>query len=282
MNEERPVLIKSISSSELSSELCIGKSDTYVLFAVLSGWLRASLGGENILLGEGGLIIKSQGASLSVIGGSTERASVLISEFECPFLTDKAVFDKVIPLGKRKRRYLGEIIRELSSLDNDSARLEYKINGSAEPFGRRIILENALCSLLIRITRDHLEESDGDSCEDFEIRNKAQAVRRYLYENYRTRITLDSLCFLFRSNKTTICKQFREEYGMTVLEYLNSLRVKEAKRLLLEERFSVTEIADHLGFESIHYFTRFFKKSTGRSPTEYGRIIGQRQKYIES
>jgi AraC-like DNA-binding protein len=161
------------------------------------------------------------------------------------------------------------------------AELSYESTRREELFGERILLEGALSSLLVRIVRDKILGESGSE-EDFEVRNQAQALRRYLYENYRNKITLDSLCFLFRSNKTTICKQFRDEYGITVLGYLNSLRLKEAKRLITEGRQSVTAIADHLGFESIHYFTRFFKKMTGKTPTEYARVVCGWQKNLDN
>ncbi len=251
-----------------------------LMLAVLTGWLKLEVSGESIVLAENNLLLRSERESLTILTDESEKATVLLIEFFELDFSKGEIYGKIIPLGKTKRRYIGEIVREMSRDDGDSAELIYERGEERGGFGEQIIIENALSSLLVRITRDLMSGSGGDSIEDFEIRNKAQAVRRYLYENYKTRITLDSLCFIFRSNKTTICKQFKEEYGMTVLSYLNSLKIKEARRLLLEERLSVTEIADELGFESIHYFTRFFKKTTGQTPTEYVRTVGGRRKWI--
>ncbi len=258
------------------------RENALLLAAVISGWLKVKINGEDLLLGENNLIIKSETAAMSASLGKNERATLLIIEFESREFKGKDIFERIIPLGKTKRRYIGEILREMSRAEEDETELYFEPTGESRTYGESIIIGNALSSLLVRITRDSLGSLAEDSGEDFEIRNKAQAVRRYLYENYKNRITLDSLCFIFKTNKTTICKQFREEYGMTVLSYLNSLRIKEAKRLLLEERLSVTEIADVLGFESIHYFTKFFKKATAKTPTEYSRVVGQRQKFIEN
>ena len=62
-------------------------------------------------------------------------------------------------------------------------------------------------------------------------------------------------------------------YNKTVLNYINSLKIREAKALLRESKLSVTEISEKLGFNSIHYFSRLFKKTTGHSPKEYIRSI---------
>ena len=273
MREEKAALIIRAGCFECAEDISFGnENNTFVLFTVLSGWLKVNIGGEDFLLCENNIILKARESALSVSSSESERATVLFVEFKSGILKKADIFDRLIPLGREKRRYLGEIIREMSRRCDDETELTYDASLKEELFGERIILEGALASLLVRIIRDEIL-GESDSEEDFEVRNQAQALRRYLYENYKTKITLDSLCFLFRSNKTTVCKQFRDEYGITVFAYLNSLRLKEAKRLITEGRQSITEIAFSLGFESIHYFTRFFKKMTGKTPTEYARLV---------
>jgi AraC-like DNA-binding protein len=63
---------------------------------------------------------------------------------------------------------------------------------------------------------------------------------------------------------------FRESYGGAI-SFFNELKLDEAKRLIREGRLNFTEIADALGFTSLHYFSRLFKKKTGLSPSEYAK-----------
>jgi len=277
MRGENRVRLHLARCFELSDELFFGKdSKGSVLFAVLGGFVKIKLCEESVVLSENNLMIKSQGRELAI--ETSASATVLVMEFEG--FSEFEIFDRVIPLGKIKRRYLGEMILEMSRNGADERELIFDFGSREGNFGEREILENALSSLLIRIVRDSVSQ-ETDSAEDFEVRTQAQALRRYLYENFRTKISLDGLSFIFRSNKTTICKQFREEYGITVFEYLNGLRVEEAKKMLTEGVRSVTEIADQLGFESIHYFTRFFKKTTGMSPSDYKRTVGRRRRIFD-
>jgi AraC-like DNA-binding protein len=56
---------------------------------------------------------------------------------------------------------------------------------------------------------------------------------------------------------------------MTLTEYINDKKLKLAKAKIQKTSKTFTEIAEELNFESIHYFTRFFKKMTGLSPKEF-------------
>lgn len=66
---------------------------------------------------------------------------------------------------------------------------------------------------------------------------------------------------------------FKEELGMSPLQYLISLRIAHAKNLITYEKKSVSEVASESGFSDIYYFSRMFKKATGFTPTEYRRYV---------
>ena len=57
------------------------------------------------------------------------------------------------------------------------------------------------------------------------------------------------------------------------MEYYSKLKIKEAKKLIRESTYSVSEISEMLGYSSIHIFSRAFKKKTGMSPTDYSKSI---------
>ena len=62
---------------------------------------------------------------------------------------------------------------------------------------------------------------------------------------------------------------FKEEYSVSLVEYIRLLRIKEAKSKLAADSSTVLEIAYSSGFESMSSFYRFFKKQTGTSPAKY-------------
>jgi AraC-like DNA-binding protein len=62
---------------------------------------------------------------------------------------------------------------------------------------------------------------------------------------------------------------FREKHGGGAIAYFIELKIDEAKRLIRKGNMNFSEIASSLGFNSLHYFSRQFKKVTGMPPTEF-------------
>lgn len=143
------------------------------------------------------------------------------------------------------------------------------------PFGSEQLLKNLLEYFLIVLTR----KIDGNNDEDLNEfdgsldRVTANEIISYIDDNYKERITIDELAFIFRTNRSTLCKVFKSSTGKTITEYVSDKKFEAAKRRIEKTNKTFTEIAEELNFESIHYFTRFFKKRSGISPSEYKNSI---------
>lgn len=90
----------------------------------------------------------------------------------------------------------------------------------------------------------------------------------YLHAHYTEEIsakTLGELCYM---SETHMYRLFKKVTGKTPVEYKNGLRIKEACTLLRDGN-TISEISDILGFESVFYFSRMFKKYKGVSPSVY-------------
>lgn len=91
-----------------------------------------------------------------------------------------------------------------------------------------------------------------------------------LHAKDRDGITLDDLCAVSNFSKQHLIRIFRKEYGKTPRAYICEYRINCAKELFLRNpRLSVKEVAEEMGFEDQHYFTRLFTKLTGMTPTGY-------------
>ena len=136
------------------------------------------------------------------------------------------------------------------------------------PYGSEQMLKNLLEYFLISLSRKY---GDKNLTEESTVTDKVNAAEiiSYIDDNYKEKITLDELAFIFRTNRSTLCKVFKATTGKTISEYVNDKKLLKAKDKILSTDKTLTEIAEELNFESIHYFTRFFKKHVGVSPKEY-------------
>ncbi len=85
----------------------------------------------------------------------------------------------------------------------------------------------------------------------------------------------DALAAQFGMSADRFRRVFRENVGLSPLAFLAGAKTDKIKALLRENRYSLTEIAALTGFSDLNYFSRFFKKHTGLSASEY------RKKYCE-
>lgn len=98
-------------------------------------------------------------------------------------------------------------------------------------------------------------------------------IERHLSEE----ITLDELCELAGLEKSYLITRFKRTYGLSPMRYVHVLRIEQAKLLLTATDKSITEIAYEVGFGSIHYFSRFFKRAEGLTPLAYREKNRQRE-----
>ena len=91
----------------------------------------------------------------------------------------------------------------------------------------------------------------------------------YIEKNLDKQITLDDLADVVYFNRSYLIERFKAVYGIPPMKYVNWKRIEKAKELLLTTNKSITEIAVETGFQSIHYFSRYFKEKENDTPNGY-------------
>lgn len=97
-------------------------------------------------------------------------------------------------------------------------------------------------------------------------------------ENIPNNIKVPQLCRELNISKTSLSVAFKNVTGCSLIEYFTKLKMDTAKKLIREENYNVTQIAQQLGFGSVHYFSRRFKALTSMSPSEYAKSIKAKAK----
>ena len=96
-----------------------------------------------------------------------------------------------------------------------------------------------------------------------------------LNENYEQDIDLQELAGKYRVSARYLRRLFEQQLGCSAIEYLTALRLEKAKRLLAESDLSVSRISLEVGYNSVQYFGKLFKKKTGISPGTFRKNMGK-------
>jgi AraC-like DNA-binding protein len=110
---------------------------------------------------------------------------------------------------------------------------------------------------------DYIKQSDK------EVKDHADRVFKFIKNNLKNNIDVTAIADNAGISYSYVRKIVKDKSGKTVLDYINSLRIEEAKRLLRESNLSMIDIALQVGYNNYQSFNRFFQKYEGITPGEY-------------
>lgn len=197
--------------------------------------------------------------------------------------------NKRFRLTDQERNLLSEIVNEgLHAFDpaiNATSPYNHALHGKENaPFGGEQLIKVGLEKLLIVLLRRSLASdrkgklsSAGREHREDELFGQ---ITDYLRHHLSDEFQLDEIGSRFLIGKSQLKQLFTDKSGMGIKEYWNRLKMEQAKTMIREEKHNVTQIAEILGYGSVHYFSRQFKKALDMTPTEYAKTIKARIKLI--
>ena len=96
-----------------------------------------------------------------------------------------------------------------------------------------------------------------------------RAAVEYLREHFMEEVTLEFMSELVHVSPAYFSRLFQKEMGSTYTEYVTSIRLEQARKLLLESDLPVYDIAERVGYRNAKYFLKLFKNTHGMTPTEF-------------
>ncbi len=221
-----------------------------------------TLGGEGVLEIDGKEIIQTEGSCFYLAPGVPHKYHPLCSCWKTVWLVFRgnhlANLMSEMGFDRFKCCQLDDIAPYKSLIDKIYSAARDNINGSQKCsyllYELILKMHSALC----------LEHPQHNSCCDI-IKNAVE----FIDQNYMQDITLPQLAELSEVSVQHFCRCFKTKMGIRPVEYIAQRRLSEAKKLLIESRKSITEIAVLVGYSSVTYFGMVFKKYEGISPTEF-------------
>jgi AraC-like DNA-binding protein len=218
--------------------------------------------------------------TLSASGNSAPN--LVVVSFSCHSPCMQFFEKRILTLSETERSLMGMLIaeaRQCIASPLDDPYLEKMEKRKDSMFGSqqmiRLHLEEFLISLIRRYTIPQLSlQTEYTGIKPHSpVYNK---IIFYLEKHIRQYVTIEQICHDNLIGRSQLQKMFRTEHNCGVIEYFSKMKIETAKQLIRENQMNFTQISDFLGYSSIHYFSRQFKKITRMTPSEYASSIKAR------
>lgn len=123
--------------------------------------------------------------------------------------------------------------------------------------------KNELSKLVYRVEK----EKNGT------FENVIGRAKQYINENYNKDITLEDVADHIFLNPVYFSRLFKEQTGENYIDYLIKVRMENAVKLLQDPHYKVNQISEKVGYNSLRYFYKIFKRYKGQTPTEYRKSL---------
>ena len=126
------------------------------------------------------------------------------------------------------------------------------------------LLAGCLYQILFTMHYDSNAYVPGDHTDE-----RITRIVHYINEHYDSIIDVEAIAREFYISKYHLCRFFKKNLGISLITYLNTIKIRNACRMIKEGCANLTEVAMACGFNSSSYFCKVFKKEIGISPSDY-------------
>ena len=193
--------------------------------------------------------------------------------YVCPF----GITETIIPI-KRNGKTVSFLFCSMGIVDGDDVQIADKIAAIAPSLNYDAILAAVkdmphldsekfeAYHTMLRIIAEHIEVNDIALDSQPTI---GQLTKRYITNNLARKITLADLSWNLHCSTVTLTEHFKNEFGMTIMDYVTKKRMNLAEKLLADTDKSIKEVAILSGFPDVEYFSRCFRRLHSAPPGEW-------------
>ncbi len=216
-------------------------------------------------------------------GDNRVAPNVSIITFECKSRAMKYFEGKIFRLDAEEKTLLGMLFAEGLSCfrleDEHNPLLQNLEKIPNAPFGSSQMTKNLLEAFLIRLHRhtDVLTKKmrRSYSIDGVDVPYHVKEILDYLQANVYGKITIADVAKVTGKSESSIKQLFAACWHEGIITCYNRMKINEAKRLIREGNYNMTQISDMLSFSTPQYFSRCFKAITNKTPSQYKASIVQ-------
>lgn len=270
----------------LQEDILAHDHDCFELAYVTGGSALQSINGVTVSLKEGDYFIIDYGSCHSYQNCSnfTLINCLFLAETIDSTLAGCRSFDELLQvcLIRYHRQYFGKTPANRIFHDGEGRILQL-LSGMQEEYalrntGYREIFRGRLLEILILTMRQAVQTlSAGEQAlEQFRQGARSDMILeavQYLERNYRDRAVLGNFCREYHYSLPYVSRKFKQETGLSGLEYLQKLRIEKCCELLAGDNLPIQTVAQMAGYGDMKFFNQVFKRMTGMSPRDYRKAV---------
>ncbi|SFQ12946.1 AraC-like ligand binding domain-containing protein [Caldicoprobacter faecalis] len=249
--------------------------DFWEFLYVDKGQVEVMADTEGYQLQQGEMIFHKPNEFHSVWANGKIAPNLIVVSFVCNSPAMKFFENKILKAGEEEKNILANLIRERTHCFNKRLNefITVKDKRPDELFGAQQLIKIYLELLLITLIRNNTAIKKQERISSL-TRRRAEddLVNRmicFMKQNIEKNLTVDDFCREFSLSRTRIKSLFKDRMQTGIIQYFRRMKIERAKELIREENYNFSEIAERLGFSSVHYFSHVFKKITDMTPSEY-------------
>ncbi len=256
--------------------------DFWELVCVDRGEIDALAGDRRLTLKKGNILFHKPNEFHNVLTNGKVSPSLVVIGFECHSPAIKSFEDQLMSVQDTEKELMAQIIVEarntFSGRLDDPYQEELIFNSEPLTFGSAQLISHYLEQLMIHLYRRYFSyslpvRSSRFLAEASSGNDTYNRIVHYMEEHLGERMTIDRICRDNLVGRSQLQKLFRDTKGCGVIEFFSMMKIDTAKQMIRDNQLNFTQIADRLGYNSIHYFSRQFKQITTMTPSEYATSI---------
>ena len=256
--------------------------DFWELVCVDRGEIDALAGDRRLTLKKGNILFHKPYEFHNVLTNGKASPSLVVIGFECHSPAIKSFEDQLMSVQDTEKELMAQIIVEarntFSGRLDDPYQEELIFNSEPLTFGSAQLISHYLEQLMIHLYRRYFSyslpvRSSRFLAEASSGNDTYNRIVRYMEEHLGERMTIERICRDNLVGRSQLQKLFRDTKGCGVIEFFSMMKIDTAKQMIRDNQLNFTQIADRLGYNSIHYFSRQFKQITTMTPSEYATSI---------
>lgn len=234
-----------------------------------SGSIIYTIDNAEYHLKENEILILEPNKQHTILRNNKNKASFYIICFECASPYMKLLNQWHCKLSTVEKNLIKNILNEITNTYilplNDN-----KVFKSTSPLGGEQVIGLHLELFFILLIRNNIKSIPPSILTNKNVADDLLSlITDYLEKSIYKKIDIPTLCKNFNYSKSYICNYFKQKTGETIIEYFNKLKIREAKKILIETNYTCAQISDLLSFSDPRYFLFLFKKITNKTPNQY-------------